>query len=372
LLAKGKKLVKDLNNSEEVHKQARIKYVSARKTQQKSDEAYKKVKATQGKTDKAEKTLKKDKEKANTADEEYRKTVIALAKHQDKFHLEDMPSLLKEFESFERTRITSTKRFMLSYVNIHSALGPATSQSTDRFRKKADAIDPRIDLEAFVRDNKPENDQPPPRAQYMSWDGTLIEDLGPPRTKVLKGPATTSTPAVVNNNNSQPDTSKVTIREPVIEKQHVVTTPVVAETVSPEQAAVPAGTVIRNLVALYNYDATEDNELAFVEGDSIALLEENESGWWRGRLQNNGKEGLFPSNFVEEQGKPSAGSGTIEIRSDYVALYDYDAEDNTEISIKENDTLFVESETDGWYYGYNKNTPTIKGNFPSNFVEKKS
>lgn len=43
----------------------------------------------------AEKTLKKDKEVANAADDEYRKTVIALAKHQDKYYTEDMPALLK-------------------------------------------------------------------------------------------------------------------------------------------------------------------------------------------------------------------------------------------------------------------------------------
>jgi hypothetical protein len=41
---KGKKLVKDLNNSEEICAQARQKYVSSRKTQQKSDETYKALK----------------------------------------------------------------------------------------------------------------------------------------------------------------------------------------------------------------------------------------------------------------------------------------------------------------------------------------
>jgi len=356
--------------------------VGARKQQQKSDEAYKKVKATQGKTDKVEKQLKKDKEKANTADEEYRKTVIALAKHQDKFHLEDMPALLKEFEGFEKTRIINTKKFMDSFVNIHSVLGPATSQSTDRLRKKVESMDPKTDLDQYVQNNRPERDQPPPRAQYMSWDGTLIEDVGPERKKLMKGPAasvtisnqpTDSNKSSINSTSSTPRVDATPVYTPT-NTTPTIQANVQVDNAAPEQGA-PATTntvPIKQLVALYNYDATEDNELTFVEGDLIDLLEENESGWWRGRLQNNGKEGLFPSNFVEEQGKPSAGSGTIEIRSDFVALYDYDAEDNTEISIKENDILFVESETDGWYYGYNKNTPTIKGNFPSNFVEKKN
>lgn len=74
------------------------------------------------------------------------------------------------------------------------------------------------------------------------------------------------------------------------------------------QPVVQAGPV-RMLQALYSYDATEDGELTFVEGESITLLEENDSGWWKGRLAN-GSEGLFPSNFVEEaNGGGGGGNG---------------------------------------------------------------
>lgn len=59
-----------------------------------------------------------------------------------------------------------------------------------------------------------------------------------------------------------------------------------------------------------------------------------------------------------------------EINAEYKSLYDYDAEDETEITIKENDLLWVETEKDGWYYGYRKVNPSQKGNFPSNFVER--
>jgi hypothetical protein len=56
--------------------------------------------------------------------------------------------------------------------------------------------------------------------------------------------------------------------------------------------------------------------------------------------------------------------------AEFRSLYDYDADDETEISIKEKDVLFVETEKDGWYYGYRKVAPNVKGNFPSNFVER--
>jgi len=118
------------------------------------------------------------------------------------------------------------------------------------------------------------------------------------------------------------------------------------------------------LVALYTYDATEENEISFLEGEAITLIEKDDSGWWRGR-NNKGKEGLFPSNFVEIVGEEAIGS--IEINKDFKALYSYEAEDETELSIKEGEILHVVSETDGWYFG--TNSQGKEGNFPSNFVE---
>lgn len=63
--------------------------------------------------------------------------------------------------------------------------------------------------------------------------------------------------------------------------------------------------------------------------------------------------GVFPSNFVEivganSSGNATAGSGSggaVVINADYRALYDYDAEDETELTIREGDILHVESET---------------------------
>jgi len=367
LVTKGKKLVKDLANSEDLCTKARAKYVSARKQQQKSDEYYKalKVKGIQKSIEKAEKTLKKDKEVANAADDEYRKTVIALAKHQDKYYTEDMPSLLKEFEAFERTRILNTKRSFGSFVQQQAKIGPSWGQTTDRFQKKVEAINPDTDLNSFVSQNRPENAQPPPRAQYMSWDGTLIEDLGP-----RKENNSNQNIKVSQQVNSTPKEEKVQKVEssPVIVQQPAI----VQQPTQPLHQAQQTASTGKTLVSLYSYDATETGELTFAEGDIIVLLEENDSGWWRGRLAN-GAEGLFPSNFVEEQGKPASqpsASGVNEINAEFKSLYDYDAEDNTEISIKENDLLFVETEKDGWYYGYRKANPSQKGNFPSNFVER--
>uniref|UniRef100_A0A3B3SYM7 Osteoclast-stimulating factor 1 n=1 Tax=Paramormyrops kingsleyae TaxID=1676925 RepID=A0A3B3SYM7_9TELE len=50
--------------------------------------------------------------------------------------------------------------------------------------------------------------------------------------------------------------------------------------------------------ALYQYVGQDVDELSFDVSDIIDLLSEDSSGWWKGRFQ--GREGLFPGNYVEK------------------------------------------------------------------------
>ncbi|OXB37626.1 hypothetical protein J008_02626 [Cryptococcus neoformans] len=50
------------------------------------------------------------------------------------------------------------------------------------------------------------------------------------------------------------------------------------------------------MIAAYDYDAGEDNELSFKEGDQITDIEKVDPDWWQGRC--NGQEGLFPAAYV--------------------------------------------------------------------------
>lgn len=49
---------------------------------------------------------------------------------------------------------------------------------------------------------------------------------------------------------------------------------------------------------VFSYNQDHEDELNLKVGDVINIIGEEEEGWWRGVL--NGKEGVFPSNFVEE------------------------------------------------------------------------
>jgi hypothetical protein len=59
-----------------------------------------------------------------------------------------------------------------------------------------------------------------------------------------------------------------------------------------KEAAVPM-----KMVAMYDYDATEEGELTFKQGDAITVLEQFENGWWSGELR--GQAGVFPVNFTK-------------------------------------------------------------------------
>ncbi|KAH0838639.1 hypothetical protein J3R83DRAFT_6962, partial [Lanmaoa asiatica] len=56
---------------------------------------------------------------------------------------------------------------------------------------------------------------------------------------------------------------------------------------------------VARAIALYEFKAVEVGDLSFSRGDVIIVTRKSDStdDWWKGKL--NGKEGIFPANFVE-------------------------------------------------------------------------
>ncbi|XP_030002519.1 GRB2-related adaptor protein 2-like [Sphaeramia orbicularis] len=53
----------------------------------------------------------------------------------------------------------------------------------------------------------------------------------------------------------------------------------------------------RPVIAIYNFQAKEKDELEFHAGDIIAVLDSSDQVWWKGQLR--GKTGLFPCNYTK-------------------------------------------------------------------------
>ncbi|KAL3421984.1 class e vacuolar protein-sorting machinery protein hse1 [Phlyctema vagabunda] len=75
---------------------------------------------------------------------------------------------------------------------------------------------------------------------------------------------------------------------------------------APQQQPVPTGTTaatVSRVRALFDFQATDPDELNFRKGDVIAVIESVYKDWWKGLLR--GQTGIFPLNYVEKLADPT-------------------------------------------------------------------
>eukprot|EP01121_Diplochlamys_sp_Union-15-3_P015751 TRINITY_DN525_c0_g1_i7.p1 TRINITY_DN525_c0_g1~~TRINITY_DN525_c0_g1_i7.p1 ORF type:complete len:448 (-),score=108.04 TRINITY_DN525_c0_g1_i7:57-1400(-) len=393
LISQGQKLEKELQGAEANLDKSNQKYIKLRKGQEKSLEECTKAKAGQGNPQKAQKKYDSDTKRADKADNEYARSVKDLKAVQDKFYDHEMPKILRDLQSIEEERIHSTQKWLLKYHEIEEILGPVHNEAAQKIKLKITSIDTKSDILLFCEKNKPSN-PPPSRVQYIAYNQsspapsrvthnespkTPKSEAKTPKFEKTKSTATTKADVSVSKKPDSPITRSAGTVSPVIDvniqmaPNEIPPSPAIfvnkpEETKSPSPGSnsknVPADILVR---CLYDYDATEDNELSFKEGEILVLIDKDETGWWEGRKEN-GKVGIFPSNFVEiigAEGKPTTPAIAPQTRCR--ALYDYNAEDPSELSLKEGEILTIQYEEEGWYFGSNGNGKS--GNFPSNYVE---
>ncbi|THD23632.1 LIM and SH3 domain protein 1 [Fasciola hepatica] len=65
------------------------------------------------------------------------------------------------------------------------------------------------------------------------------------------------------------------------------------------KSAPPASSQSQTYRAIYDYEAREDDEVTFIEGDIILNGDPITEGWMFGTVQRTGQFGMLPSNYVE-------------------------------------------------------------------------
>jgi len=51
--------------------------------------------------------------------------------------------------------------------------------------------------------------------------------------------------------------------------------------------------------AMYDYDAQDNDEVSFREGDMVINCQPIDEGWMFGTIQRTNKRGMLPANYVE-------------------------------------------------------------------------
>lgn len=51
--------------------------------------------------------------------------------------------------------------------------------------------------------------------------------------------------------------------------------------------------------AMYDYEAQDDDEVSFSEGDTVINAQRIDDGWMFGTVERTGQTGMLPSNYVD-------------------------------------------------------------------------
>lgn len=370
LVANGEKLTRELKAAEQKESRAKLNYESLKKKQEESEDEANKVSGT-AKEAKAKKTSEAAAKKAEIADQEYRDAVKQLQVAQQKFYNDEMPKILEELQKLEENRLDNMKEWFLSGVIVQETIAPALTTTVQNIRRATEAIDRQADINGFITATTTHSVKPP-EAKYEPYAGSSEASRAQSRmsmSPVTLKKADSMSPIVTSSIPNGTPSTQSTASTVSVPPAAAAAAPVASTTAAASTAA-PTGGLRQQVRALYNYDATEDSELSFKANERLVVLQKDDSGWWQGEL--NGRVGMFPSNFVEvvDPNAPTkeVASEQKELGGQCKVLYDYKADSDSELTIKEGEVLTVESEDEGWFFGFNSKGES--GRFPSNYVQQ--
>lgn len=64
-----------------------------------------------------------------------------------------------------------------------------------------------------------------------------------------------------------------------------------------ERQYVPQGPIY---IALFDYEQRTNEDLSFVKGERLEIIDKQDGDWWQARSLDTMKEGYIPSNYVAE------------------------------------------------------------------------
>ncbi|KAF2068598.1 hypothetical protein CYY_010076 [Polysphondylium violaceum] len=381
LISAGEKCTKDLKTAEVNESKSKQNYEKLKKKQEEAHEDLTKQ-PPGAKELSARKKLESATKSADKADNEYRDSVKVLQSNQQKFYHEEMPKILDDLQRFEAERIDKTKDWLYEIIKFKETVPPLVIAHDANIKKSVEDIDRDKDIQGFIMATM-SGAQKPSEAQYEPYqpsnshlsftahtsppsgsngvDKRKSEDISSP---VHANPAIQATPTTPNYPSIVPQPPPPTVTAADGTTVYSTPTPINNEKLS--NSNLNNSKDIETVRALYDYVASEDNEISFKANSVIKVLLRDESGWWQGSVfGGDGKVGMFPSNFVESTDSQKK---KVDVAGEKCkVLYDYQSECEGELEIKEGELLVIEYEDEGWFFG--SNDKGASGRFPSNYVQ---
>ncbi|KAJ6239204.1 sh3 and f-bar domain-containing protein [Anaeramoeba flamelloides] len=315
---------------------------------------------------KAKQKIDKAQKNSNKAENELESATDNFNSFEKEYYSETIPKVLTDFEQLEKDRIELIKKNCLELSgHLKDSYVTKITELSTRMEKCAQDIDVEKDLYSYSTENK-SGEKPP--------QGVIIPFTKPNSSK-LSTQTSMKTENSQNKNQQKTEQTQINKVESNVETQNTKNQ---EENENYKQGQEndddnddddddDDGEVVDFMVtALYDYEAKDETDLAFSAGDSIHVVKKHTSGWWEGEL--DGKKGLFPMNFVSESGNVE--EPEIQVGDKARAIYDYEAEGNGELSIKEDQIIIITDLDDGWYVGYIEGGDGTEGSFPGNYIEK--
>mmetsp|Transcript_15377 Transcript_15377/g.23165 ORF Transcript_15377/g.23165 Transcript_15377/m.23165 type:complete len:443 (-) Transcript_15377:127-1455(-) len=69
----------------------------------------------------------------------------------------------------------------------------------------------------------------------------------------------------------------------------------------PPPPPLPPASKKQYVIAVYDHEIEDDDELPFKVGDRIMVLDSSDEGWWKGQHAVTGEIGIFPVNYVKSE-----------------------------------------------------------------------